>query len=1127
MKRSVGLTLLVWLTISLASFVFRLPAPNLTTRVLVFSKTEGYRHTESIREGQKAFLKLAEEHQFSVDTTENADVFTDASLKRYSAIVFLNISGAVFNEEQRISLKRYVQAGGGVLSIHATADAERDWPWFGSLVGAYFDTHPPVQKGTFYTTNKNHPATEFMPDSLSRTDEFYNFDAVSPTINVLVTLNEKTYSGGKMGDAHPAVWYQNYDGGRSFYTSWGHTKANWNEPLFLKQIWGGLYWVMGENDPKPLDYTKAIPEDNRFIRHELMTKMDEPIQIAISQSGQVFVAQRRGTILHYNPKTNATKSIGTIPVLSAYEDGLLGLAADPAFERNGYLYTFYAEPAAKDSVSNYRISRFTVAKNGQLDNQSEKILLAIPHKNADGIHTGGGMLFDPRGTGDLFITVGDNTSPRATLYAPIDERPGRELYNAQRTASNTNDLRGKILRIHPTTDRSADAVAEPSGTYTIPTGNLFPKGMPRTRPEIYSMGHRQPWRLSMDTKTGWLYEGEVGPDAPLDSANRGPMAYDEFNQIRKPGNFGWPYAGGNNRPYYEYDFATGKPGNAFNPAKPINNSRLNTGLTELPPAQGALIWYSNITPKEFPIMGRGARSAMGGPIFRKADYKNSKNAFPDYYEGKWFITEWLRDWIIVVSMDENGNYKSMERFLPGVPVAGPMDMQFGPDGSLYVLEYGKGWFRQNNDSKLIRIEYNPGNRNPVPVITADRYNGSVPFTVNLSSAGTRDFDNDAVTYEWRISSPSGNSRLVATANPSVRFDKTGVYTAKLTVTDARGGRATETIRIYAGNDVPNVKMTVTKGNSTFFFPNEEIEYEVDVTDAEDGSLASGKILSSRVSVSMNYAADGFTFPKVGQPVPQQNAMGIKGGMIINAHDCYHCHSINQKSVGPTFTQIAERYKGDAKAEELLAKKVISGGGGTWGPIAMSAHPELSVDDARKMIGFILNLSKAPPKSMPVAGKHTLLLPTRLSAKGVYVLYASYSDKGANGLPSATGEDAIILRAPWLLPSQANFRKGGMNIKSPNPKGEVELLQGAGAYVGFPSIDLTDIKQIEFTGAGSDTLQVHIDTPTGYVIGKTKPGQGGSEAVQTIPIEAIKGKHDLYFVVKKRGYSIKNYIKFIK
>jgi cytochrome c len=194
---------------------------------------------------------------------------------------------------------------------------------------------------------------------------------------------------------------------------------------------------------------------------------------------------------------------------------------------------------------------------------------------------------------------------------------------------------------------------------------------------------------------------------------------------------------------------------------------------------------------------------------------------------------------------------------------------------------------------------------------------------------------------------------------------------------------------------------------------------------------------------------------------------------------------------------------------------------------MPPHPELSPDDAKKMTSFIMNFSQAPPKSLPVAGRHIVQVPSRLTAKGVYVLYATYTDRGANGLPPAAGEDAIMLRAPYLLPSQADFRKGGMNVKIPNPKGEVEILQGTGSYVGYHKIDLTDINSIEFSGAGKDTILIRIDTPTGRVIGHSQALEGGSEMLQKINIEAIDGAHDLYLVVKNRGYSIKNYIRFNK
>ena len=1106
--------------LSLGFFLYRCTsAADKGRRVLIFSKTEGYRHTASIEEGQKAILKMAADNGFMADTSENPEMFNDDSLKHYRAVIFLNISGSVFNNEQRVSLKRFVQAGGGVLSIHASADAERDWPWFGRLIGAYYDSHPPVQKGKLITVDKNHPASSFMPDSVYRTDEFYNFQQVSPDIKVLVNLDEKSYTGGSMGSSHPSVWYQEFEGGRSFYTSWGHTKESWREPLFLQQVRNGLQWVMGGENPKPLDYSKSEPEENRFTEHILMEKMDEPIQMAIAKNGNVYVAQRRGNILLYDAAGKTSRSIGTIPVLSAYEDGLLGMALDPKFNENKFIYVFFAEPAPKDSVSNYHISRFTLNGNGDLDLSSQKVLIKIPHQSADGIHTGGGMLFDPRGNGNLFITIGDNTSPRATLYAPIDERPGREIFDAQRTASNSNDLRGKILRIHP----------EPDGTYTIPDGNLFPKGTAKTRPEIYSMGHRQPWRLSLDTKTGWLYEGEVGPDASFDSAGRGPMAYDELNQIRKPGNFGWPYFGGNNQPYYEYDFATGISGKPFDPKKPVNHSRLNTGLTDLPPAQGSLIWYANKTPKEFPIMGTGGRAIMGGPFFRKEDYKDSKTAFPDYYDNKWFITEWIRDWIIVVTLDDQGNYRSMERFLPDIPVAGPMDMQFGPDGSLYVLEYGKGWFRQNNDSKLVRIEYNPGNRAPVPVASAGKKNGAVPFSVQLSSNGTKDYDHDNLKYEWKISSAAASTQIFSEADPVVNFDKAGIYTATLTVTDSKGASASQSVEIHAGNDAPEVKIEMTGGNKTFFFPGEKIKYAIRVMDAEDGSLANGKIPTSKVFVNMNYSGEGYK-PETNLVSREQRGIALKGGIAVNAHDCYSCHSINLKSVGPAFQEIAERYKGDTSANTRLAKKVISGGAGEWGTVSMSAHPELPLNDAKKLVSFILSLAQAPPPSLPVMGSQVIQSPSFLTAKGVYVLRASYTDKGANGIPPATGESAIVLKAPWILPSQADFRKGSVNIKVPNPRGEIEKMDGTGAYFGYRQIDLSGISQIAITGWGDrEGLELRMDSTAGKIIGRTAVSttreSNAKDSAINIRVEPQKGAHDIYFVLRGKYFSVMNYIRF--
>ena len=162
-------------------------------------------------------------------------------------------------------------------------------------------------------------------------------------------------------------------------------------------------------------------------------------------------------------------------------------------------------------------------------------------------------------TAASIFSTGDNTHPHGDSggYAPIDEREGRAPWDAQKSAANTNSFNGKIIRIRPKAD----------GTYEIPAGNLFPPGTPKTRPEIYAMGCRNPWRMSVDEKTGYVYWGEVGPDAG-DDGPRGSRGYDEINQAKKAGNFGWPYFVGNNFAYADYDYTTQDAREDLRPAAP-------------------------------------------------------------------------------------------------------------------------------------------------------------------------------------------------------------------------------------------------------------------------------------------------------------------------------------------------------------------------------------------------------------------------------------------------------------------------------------------------------------------------------------------------------------------------------
>jgi type 1 glutamine amidotransferase len=212
-------------------------------RVLVFSKTAGFRH-ESIGPGKRAIQKLGAAHGFTVDTTENSAYFSHDSLKKYRAVIFLSTSGDVLNPSQENALMQFMQQGGGFVGIHAAADTEYDWPWYGNLVGAYFKNHPKPQQARLIKVKSDRfdlPA----PDPWVRFDEWYNFKNIAEHINVLFWIDESSYEGGENGKNHPMVWYHEYDGGRVFYTGMGHTSESFEEPDFLEHLLKGIGWAVG------------------------------------------------------------------------------------------------------------------------------------------------------------------------------------------------------------------------------------------------------------------------------------------------------------------------------------------------------------------------------------------------------------------------------------------------------------------------------------------------------------------------------------------------------------------------------------------------------------------------------------------------------------------------------------------------------------------------------------------------------------------------------------------------------------------------------------------------------------------------------------------------------------------
>ncbi|WP_066223180.1 ThuA domain-containing protein [Formosa haliotis] len=214
-----------------------------TDEVLVFSKTMGFRH-ESIEIGVKTIQDLGEQNNFKVTHTEDSKAFTTENLKNYKLVIFLNTTGDVLNDKEQAAFKSYINNGGNFLGVHAASDTEFDWPWYGKLVGAYFVSHPKACEADVIKVHTNHPAINHLKEDWIRFDEWYNFKSISPDIKPLLMLDETSYPGGENGDYHPIAWYQEYDGGRSFYTGLGHTKESYTDPDFIAHLWGGIQYCL-------------------------------------------------------------------------------------------------------------------------------------------------------------------------------------------------------------------------------------------------------------------------------------------------------------------------------------------------------------------------------------------------------------------------------------------------------------------------------------------------------------------------------------------------------------------------------------------------------------------------------------------------------------------------------------------------------------------------------------------------------------------------------------------------------------------------------------------------------------------------------------------------------------------
>ena len=528
---------------------------------------------------------------------------------------------------------------------------------------------------------------------------------------------------------------------------------------------------------------KEIPSDEYFRVETLSEGLVDAMEIAVLPTGDVFIAERTGALKWFEPGSGETKMVKQFEVSVkkgdfSRETGLLGVTADPHFLKNGWIYCYYSPPKPEE----HRLARFTF-RGGKLS--QEKILLRIPQSRESGVcHEGGSLAFDSEG--NLFLSTGDNTNPfKSNGYAPLDERKGNEHINAQRSAGNTNDLRGKILRIRPTAE----------GSYTIPKGNLFPKGKAKTRPEIYAMGCRNPWRIGIDQRTNTLYWGDVGPDARK-SGKRGPHGFCEINQAATAGYYGWPYFVGDNQPYAHYDFEKKKVGEFFDPEKPVNESRLNTGLKELPAARQ-------------PFWSVSRSSYCAGPVYHYDDFGDAPGKLPRELDGCLITYDWNNGRMQLSKVGSDGTLQWKKDWLHSKKFIHPSDVELGPDGTIYVLEYCSVWY-DGTDGKLKKVS----------------------FTTEKQE--------------------------------------------KITTTDD---------------------------------------------------------------------------PRL-EGIPSEHpAYSLLGEAI-----CLSCHQTQVSSIGPSYLDVALRYRDDDKAVEKLAEKILKGGVGEWGEVPMPPNPQYNEEQISQMVDAILSLA---------------------------------------------------------------------------------------------------------------------------------------------------------------------------
>ena len=501
---------------------------------------------------------------------------------------------------------------------------------------------------------------------------------------------------------------------------------------------------------------------------------------------------------------------------------------------------------------------------------------------------------------------------------------------------------------------------------------------------------------------------------------------------------------------------------------------------------------------------------MAGPVYRYDPKSKSSIRLPKEFDGHLFIYEWMRNWIQTTKLGTEG--PAVTPFLPDWNFRRPVDMKLGPDGALYIIEYGDKWW-ENTDSRIARIVYRRGNRAPKAMLAADVSAGKAPLKVAISAAQSFDPDGDALKYKW------SDGSMESTWNQAI--NKPGVHQISVTVTDPNGAKSTATQTIHVGNARPEVTFQ-SPAHGSFFDWQQKLTYKLAVSDAETKQIDGNLVALQGEFRNRRYLTD------------EDTELATPGLALMQKSTCFACHISDTLSAGPSYELVAEKYADEDGAAARLAEKVLKGGVGAWGQQPMPPHPQHTLEQTRLMVDWILSLNDntASTPHRGLSGAYAAPAQPKIRVnEGVLVLTAGYTDAGAEDMPPLRGEKTIVLHSRRKKAALYDANYGMQYVEQvEGEKGIIGHFQNGDAIV-FRELNLAEVSKIIVRAGGIDgtgRLELRAGSAKGKLLAAVKVKFTGDGEFVELPAKLkTRDLTDVWVIAKTKGVLGLNWIEFQK